>query len=115
MSELVGSVAAGRGEARLEVVLSERDGDPFVALQLSTWNEGLGWQVQKTIPLRVDQIGQFQRLLSQTRARLDERSETIGARAQVIPFAARGSVAPATAPLAQPARAQRDEVKTATS
>lgn len=111
-SELIGSVAAGGGESRLDVVLTERGGEAVVALQLSVWSEALGWQAQKTIPVAAEEIGQLQRVLAQTRGRIEERARPAGARALVIPFAppARRPAAPA-----RPGRAEGSEVKSATS
>jgi hypothetical protein len=106
-TELVGSVAAGMGETRIEVVLCQQDGREVVALQLSTWHETLGWQAQKTIPFGAEKIGQLQRLLTQTRNLIEDRAAPAGVVAQVIELAARGSSAPAIMPT-QPT-AQNDD------
>jgi hypothetical protein len=111
-SEVIGSLDAGTGGAQLEVVLCEREGESTIALQLSTWHEGIGWQRQKTIPFTADKIGQLQRLLSQTRNQMEERKRTVGAAAQVIEFAYRGSGSQAV-PHATQSATQSDEVKSA--
>src|SRR5262245_37873155 len=86
-TEVIGRLDAGTGDAQLEVVLCEREGESTIALQLSTWHEALGWQRQKTIPFTADKIGQLQRLLTRTRNQIEERRRTIGATALVIEFA----------------------------
>jgi|SRR5262245_32079351 len=80
----IGEMEAGVGEARIDVVLCQCDGVEVIALQMSTWEEALGWQVQKTIPLATDNIRQLQRLLIQTRNQIEEQRGTFGAIAQVI-------------------------------
>jgi hypothetical protein len=97
-SEIIGCLDVGTGEAQLEVVLCERDGEKVIALQLSTWHEELGWQRQKTIPLAAEKLGQLQRLLSRTRNHIDASKQTAGARAQVIDFSLRGSGSQAALP-----------------
>jgi hypothetical protein len=94
-SELIGSMETGLKDARIEVVLC-------LALQLSTWHETLGWQSQKTIPLGIEKIGQLQRLLSQTRQQIEERTAPVGAVATIIEFALRGSSSQAVRPATQP-------------
>ena len=93
-SEMVGGLTAGLGETHLEVVIAERGGEQVISLQLSTWSEALGWQVQKTIPFAADKLGQLQRLLSQARSRIEDQQATVGAPAVIIPLAARGAAAP---------------------
>jgi len=102
-STIVGSLDAGLNGTRLEVIVTEREGLEVLALQLSTWNEALGWQAQKTIPLAANQLGQLQRLLSQARACIEEQHAPVNALAQVIPLAARGPAGRVPVPLAQPA------------
>ena len=80
----IGEMDAGVGKARIELVLCQCDGVEVIALQLSTWEEALGWQVQKTIPLAADKIGQLQRLLVQSRNQIEEQRGMSGAIAQVI-------------------------------
>jgi hypothetical protein len=101
--EVIGCLDAGMDAAQLEVVLCESEGGDIVALQLSTWHETLGWQRQKTIPLAADKIGQLQRLLTRTRNRMEDRKIAVGATAQVIEFALRGSESQAAPPATQPA------------
>jgi len=116
-SEVIGDLAAGGGssDARIEVVLCERDGESTIALQLSTWHETLGWQRQKTIPFSADRIGQLQRLLCRTRSRMEERKQAVGAEAQVIEFTQRGWESQALPPATQSALhpAADDEMKSA--
>jgi hypothetical protein len=90
-NKLIGSLRVGDGGTKIDVVIGERDGEEIVALQLSTWHETLGWLAQKTIPFEAEKIGQLQRLLSQTRNHIEDRSATVGATAKVIEFAARRS------------------------
>jgi hypothetical protein len=111
-NEMIGGLEAGIGETRLEVLISERDGETVLSLQLSTWNEALGWQVQKTIPFAAKQLGQLQRLLAQARTRIADRHTTPGAAAQVIPLVARG---PLTQAPAAPAHPMQSVAKNATS
>lgn len=80
--EIVGGIEMGGNQSRLEVAILERDGKPYVALHLSTFSDALGWQVQKTIPISSNKIAQLQRLLIESRLRLDDQSVT----GQVIPF-----------------------------
>jgi hypothetical protein len=80
----IGGIDAGMGETRIDVALCQCDGVEVVALQLSTWEEDLGWQAQKTIPLAAEKLGQLQRLLVQTRNRIEENRCLSGAPAQVI-------------------------------
>ncbi|HKX31439.1 MAG TPA: hypothetical protein VJ302_27380 [Blastocatellia bacterium] len=84
---VIGAISAGLGETQIEVVVCRRDGCDVVMLQLSTWHEALGWQVQKTIPFSANKIGQLQRLFTETRNQLEAAD---GAGAQVIDFAVRG-------------------------
>lgn len=107
--ELIGSLDAGDGETRIDIVLGERDGDDVVALQLSTWHETLGWQAQKTIPIAADKIGLFQRLLSQTRNHLEDRTAPFGATARVIEFGGRGSSSQASKLASQPTTQTDDQ------
>ena len=74
-SEVVGGIEMGGDGSRLEVAILERDGKPLIALHLSTYTEALGWQVQKTIPISSDKISQLQRLLIESRNRLEIESE----------------------------------------
>jgi hypothetical protein len=110
--EVIGSLDAGMSESRVEVVVCERDGEYTVALQLSTWQEALGWQRQKTIPLAADKIGQLQRLLSHARNQIEDRGVAVGAVARVFDFALRGPESPAIHQATQPA-VQDDQVKSA--
>lgn len=80
--EIVGGIEMGVNQSRLEVAILERDGKPYVALHLSTFSDDLGWQVQKTIPISSDKIAQLQRLLIESRLRLEDQSAT----GQIIPF-----------------------------
>ncbi len=100
--ELIGCVEVGDNAARLEVVLTDHDGNQIVALQLSTWHETLGWQVQKTIPFAAEKIGQLQRVLTQTRNLVEDRRTPAGAVARVIDFALRGPGPQAPRPASQP-------------
>jgi hypothetical protein len=116
--EVIGYLDAGVGATQLEVVLCESEGEDIVALQLSTWQETLGWQRQKTIPLAADKLGQLQRLLSRTRNHIEDRKIAAGASAQVIEFTVHGSepqaARPATPPTVQtPAVQTEDQARSA--
>jgi hypothetical protein len=115
INELVGYLDAGLNEARIEVVLSERNDRKMVVLQFSTWHETLGWQVQKTIPLAVEKIGQLQRLLSQTRNHVEDCSTPVGAVAQVIEFAAHRSGSQVNRLVSQPMTQSDDQLAGAVS
>jgi hypothetical protein len=108
----IGGIDAGVGEARIDVALCQRDGVEVIALQLSTWEEALGWQVQKTIPLAAEKIGQLQRLLIQTRNQVEEHRGLAGALAQVIelPLAGQKSMG---ADLRSPQQFKDEELLTA--
>ncbi|MCI0663686.1 MAG: hypothetical protein L0220_21700 [Acidobacteria bacterium] len=108
----IGEMDAGVGEARIDVVLCQSDGVEVIALQLSTWEEALGWQVQKTIPLAADKIRQLQRLLVQTRNQIEEQRGVFGAIAQVIDLPLPGQKS-AAVDLRSPRQLGNDELLTA--
>jgi hypothetical protein len=85
-SEIVGRIDTGTEGARLEVAITDRDGKPSISLHLSTFSDALGWQVQKTIPIAPDNIARLQRLLCETRNRLDDAT-TGTTSSRIIPFA----------------------------
>ncbi len=114
-NEVVGCLDAGVGEARIEIVLGERDGRQVVLLQLTTWHETLGWQAQKTIPMALEKMGQLQRLLSQTRNHVDDRQRPAGAPASVIEFALRGQSHQPSISISLPATQTGDVAKTEAS
>jgi hypothetical protein len=94
-SNSVGGLSTGIDNTRLDVVVTERNGDSVVTLQLSTWSDTGGWRVQKTIPLAARQLSQLQRLLAQARNAITDRQTGAGtAAAQVIPIGARRAAAP---------------------
>ena len=95
-NKVIGCISTGLGETQIEVVVCERDGQDVAMLQLSSWHETLGWQVQKTIPFSADKIGQLQRLLSETRNHLEDLEAPGGAMARVIDLVARGPRAQAS-------------------
>lgn len=105
-SNSVGGMNTGIDNTRLDVVLTGSKGSETVTLQLSTWRDGQGWKVQKTIPLVAGQLGKLQRLLSQARNAVTDRRVGTASTAQVIPFGARRP-APAALPAAQPRRKNR--------
>jgi hypothetical protein len=115
INELVGYLDAGLNEARIEVVVSERNGRKMVVLQLSTWHETLGWQAQKTIPFAVEKIGQLQRLLSQTRNHIEDRTISVGSAAKVIEFAVPRSSTQFTRLVTQPHTQTDDQLAGAVS
>jgi hypothetical protein len=114
-SEIIGCLDAGTGEAQLEVVLCERDGEKMIALQLSTWHETLGWQRQKTIPFTADKLSQLQRLLTRTRNHIEAGKQPAGATAQVIDFALRGSGSQAVLPATPSPANTEDQVISASA
>ena len=84
-SEIIGRIDTGMEGARLEIAITDRDGKPSIALHLSTFSDALGWQIQKTIPIAPQKIARLQRLLSETRNRLDD--VLVGdAASRIIPF-----------------------------
>ena len=101
-SNSVGGLSTGIDNTRLDVVVTEQDSAPIVTLQLSTWSDSLGWEVQKTIPLAARQLGQLQRLLAQARYAITEQKTGAESAGQVIPIGAR-RLAPVSIP-ATPAK-----------
>ncbi len=101
-SNSVGGLSTGIDNTRLDVVVTEPDGAPVVTLQLSTWSDSLGWEVQKTIPLAARQLGQLQKLLAQARYAIMDQKAGADSVGQVIPIGAR-RLAPASIP-ATPAK-----------
>ena len=89
-NKVIGGVETGIDETQVEVIFCQRDGKDVVMLQLSTWHETLGWQIQKTIPLSANKIGQLQRLLSETRNHLAALNDPYSG-GQVLDFTVRGS------------------------
>ncbi|HZS05091.1 MAG TPA: hypothetical protein VFD58_09675 [Blastocatellia bacterium] len=102
-SESVGGLSTGIDNTRLDVVVTEQDDGPVVTLQLSTWRDASGWQVQKKIPLAAKQLSQLQRLLSQARNVISDGHKGAGNQAQVIPIGAR-QTAPSSVTVPQPGR-----------
>jgi hypothetical protein len=84
-SEIVGRIDTGTEGARLEVAITDRDGKPSISLHLSIFSDALGWQVQKTIPIAPDNIARLQRLLCETRNRLDDAASGTPS-SRIIPF-----------------------------
>ena len=64
---------AAREEQRVEVVFDGSADAERVALKYSTWVEGLGWCVQKTIRVDGDQLDELQRALMVARHRIRRR------------------------------------------
>src|SRR5262245_6363636 len=108
----IGGMDAGVGEARIDVVLCQCDGVEVVALQLSTWEEALGWQAQKTIPLAAEKISRLQRLLVQTRNQIEEQRGVSGVVAQVINLPLPGQKS-AAIDLSSPQQLEEGELLTA--
>jgi hypothetical protein len=108
----IGEMDAGLGEAKIDVVLCRCEGEEVVAIQFSTWEDGLGWQAQKTIPLAAEKIGRLQRLLVQTRNQIEERRGVSGAIAQVIDLPLPGQLSEAVE-LRQPQQLEESEFLTA--
>jgi hypothetical protein len=100
----VGLIDSGVGATHLEVAVDERNGEAVVLLQLCTWSEELGQQVQKTISFSASKLGQLQRLLSQARSSIEDSQSDIGALAQIIPLVAREPVNQPMSLHTQPAR-----------
>lgn len=88
----VGSIDSGCEATVLEIVVGECRGEAVILLQLCTWNEEIGRQVQKTISFSADKLGQLQRLLSQARSQIEDSQRGVCGTAQVIPLRARGAV-----------------------
>jgi hypothetical protein len=108
----IGEMDAGVGEGRIDVVLCQCDGAEVIALQFSTWEEALGWQVQKTIPMAASNLRQLQRLLIQTRNQIEEQKGVGLARAQVIDLPLPGQISTAVE-LRSPQQPEEGELLTA--
>lgn len=67
-----------REDRRLEVVLDETNGEPYVALRYATWTDGLGWCRQKTIELDTAQLDELHRALTVVRHRIKRRRAEAG-------------------------------------
>ena len=66
-------------DQRVEVVIEQRESaDERVALRYSTWTEGLGWCVQKTIRLDGDQLDDLHRALTVARHRVRRQRAVAG-------------------------------------
>jgi hypothetical protein len=72
------SPQSAREEQKIEVVLEGCDGAERVALKYSTWVDGLGWCVQKTIRVDGDQLDDLQRSLTVARHRIRRRRAEAG-------------------------------------
>lgn len=69
---------SAREEQRVEVVFESSADAERVALKYSTWVEGLGWCVQKTIRVDGDQLDELQRALTVARHRIRRRRAESG-------------------------------------
>jgi hypothetical protein len=61
---------SAREEQKIEIVFEGGDGAERVALKYSTWVDGLGWCVQKTIRVDGGQLDDLQRSLTVARHRI---------------------------------------------
>jgi hypothetical protein len=71
-------LGAAREEQRVEVVFEGSADAERVALKYSTWVDGLGWCVQKTIRVESDQLDELQRALTVARHRIRRRRAESG-------------------------------------
>ncbi|HKX83787.1 MAG TPA: hypothetical protein VJL58_06195 [Pyrinomonadaceae bacterium] len=60
-------------EQKVDVALRE---DKAV-VQLSTWTEGLGWCVQKTMPMDVEMLDELHRVLTAARVKIRRESDEV--------------------------------------
>ena len=75
---LIGVLDSEEDESRrLELVL-ETDEVPRLALKLSTFSEGLGWNTQKTIYIDAKQAEQMQFLLGGARSLMKQAGQSSG-------------------------------------
>jgi hypothetical protein len=63
---------------RMEVLLEPADSEERLVLKYSTWTDGLGWCVQKTISVKSDQIDDLHRALTAVRLRKIRRQADAG-------------------------------------
>lgn len=66
-------------QQRIDVVLDNSPaGDGPLVIKLSTWTDGLGWCVQKTLQVDADQIDELQRTLTVARHRMNRKRGEAG-------------------------------------
>jgi len=71
-------LGTAREERRVEIVFEGNAEAERVALKYSTWVDGLGWCVQKTIRVEGDQLDELQRALTVARHRIRRRRAESG-------------------------------------
>ena len=95
-SPAVRTEEAPERQQKIDVVMdASPTGDGPLVLKLSTWTDGLGWCVQKTLSVEADQIDELQRTLTVARHRMNRKRGEAGQSvemAQVIrlPFTQNG-------------------------
>jgi len=86
---LVGSIGGDENEHVIEVVAVEEEGKSRYEIRLLSFGEGIGWYVQKTLPLDSGQAKALGRVLSKTDANLEKKpikQEEIPTSRKVIGF-----------------------------
>ena len=72
-------VEAPELQQKIDVVLDNSPaGDGPLTIKLSTWTDGLGWCVQKTLQVEADQIDELQRTLTMARHRMNRKRGEAG-------------------------------------
>lgn len=86
---LIGSIGGDENEHVIEVVAVEEDGRNRYEIRLLSFGEGIGWYVQKTLPLDSNQAKALGRILSKTDTNIERkpiRQEEIPTSRRVIGF-----------------------------
>lgn len=63
---------------KIEVLLDTQDGEGIVALKYSTWTDGIGWCVQKTIQLESDLLDDLHHALTIARMKINRQKVEAG-------------------------------------
>jgi hypothetical protein len=63
---LLGSVCGEKNDQIIEVVMVEEEGENRYEIRLLSFGEGIGWYVQKTLPLDSSQAKALAKILSKT-------------------------------------------------
>lgn len=63
---------------KIEVLLDTQDGEGIVALKYSTWTDGIGWCVQKTIKLESNLLEDLHHSLTIARMKINRQKVEAG-------------------------------------
>ena len=75
----VQSIEAPEKQQKIDVMMdNSADGSGQLVMKLSTWTDGLGWCVQKTMAVDADQLDELQRTLTVARHRMHWRRAEAG-------------------------------------